>query len=182
MSTITVLTPVSRVSDSPSSTPSGITMPTDGRIILLDNGKPASMGFMDSLGEALGVLKPQCLIERRSKDVSTRTLTPGEIDVLVDDADWVIAGVGDCGGCSACALHDMAEVRRRGTAASVIVTDAFLSLLRAYGATLGTPDVLTVPVPHPIATRDVDDVRRLARDVSVRLARGAHVGNHAAMA
>jgi hypothetical protein len=75
---------------------------------------------------------------------------------LKGKADFVIAGVGDCGACSSGSLLDAVILERAGIPA--IVTDAFNPTAREMAELWGVPNFRFVMIPHPLASLTPQDI------------------------
>lgn len=62
-------------------------------------------------------------------------------------------------------MHDAIQIEQQGTPATLMITEPFQGLAASFSATLGLPGYHNVQVPHPIASKDIDDLRVLARRV-----------------
>jgi hypothetical protein len=59
----------------------------------------------------------------------------------------------------------MCELRKRGVAAAVIVSEPFIGLARTQARVFGVPDLPLVVIPHPLGGLDLDNVK-LRADVA----------------
>jgi hypothetical protein len=75
-----------------------------------------------------------------------------QIAELKGQADFAIAGVGDCGACSSGSLLDAVILEKAGIPAIAIVTDAFYATAREMAELWGVPDFRFVMMPHPLAS------------------------------
>jgi hypothetical protein len=136
------------------------------RLLLVDNGKPRAWNLLEMLGEELRRLVPIGSVELVSKPSAASPLDDEEAAEIAKRADLVIAGLGDCGACSACSLHDALLFERQGVPATVLVTDVFVSHVARFAVNLGAPGYHSLVVPHPVATKSDDQLRQLARSVA----------------
>jgi hypothetical protein len=81
-------------------------------------------------------------------------LDDAERDQVVSRADVVVAGVGDCGGCTACTVTDALRCLERGTPAFAVVTDRFVEVADSTEQAYGLAGLRRLTVDHPIWTRD----------------------------
>lgn len=56
----------------------------------------------------------------------------------------------------------MAEIRRRGTMAAVICSEAFEMLARTQAGVLGVPDLPLIVIPHPLGGIAITEVKSRA--------------------
>ena len=134
------------------------------RLALIDNGKPRAREIMRAIGEELraaGVVD----VEVISKPSAAAPLDDDEVDAVSARVDIVIAGMGDCGACSACSLHDALLFERNGVPSTVLITDVFTSHVARFAINLGAPGYHTLVVPHPVATRSAGQILALAASV-----------------
>jgi hypothetical protein len=62
-------------------------------------------------------------------------------------------------------LHDAVQIEQLGTPATVMITEPFQGLAASFAKTLGMPGYHNVQVPHPIASKDLEALRTLAKRV-----------------
>jgi hypothetical protein len=53
----------------------------------------------------------------------------------------------------------MCELRKRGVAAAVIVSEAFVGLAKTQARVFGVPDLPLIVIPHPLGGLDMDAVK-----------------------
>ena len=87
----------------------------------------------------------------------------------------MIAGLGDCGACSACSLRDAVAFERLGVPATVVITDAFVGHVARFADALGLPGYPALVVPHPVSSKDAEHLARLGRGHGRRRRRAADV-------
>lgn len=119
-------------------------------LALVDNGKPGVDVLLGALGDRLvaaGVASSWFIWRKAS---SGRPMTEEERDRLLAGAGLVVAGVGDCGACTASSLRDAVLCEEAGTPATVVVTEVFGVVAEAAAASLGIGPYHHVRVGHPI--------------------------------
>lgn len=169
MSTITVLSPVD---EAPERAPEPTTLATRGpvpegaRMTLISNGKPKAREILELVAEALRAWLPIGEAEVFCKPGASAPIAPDEAAAIAARSDLVLTGLGDCGACSACSLHDAVQLERLGVPATVLITEPFQRPIAAFAASLGTPDYQTVVLPHPVSSRSMEVLRRIAREVA----------------
>jgi len=57
----------------------------------------------------------------------------------------------------------MCELRRRGLASAVIVSEPFLELGKTQARVFGVPDLPLLPIPHPLGGLSLEEVEARAR-------------------
>lgn len=62
-------------------------------------------------------------------------------------------------------MHDAIQIEMQGTPATLMITEPFQGLAASFSSTLGLPGYHNIQVPHPIASKDEDALRDLARSV-----------------
>ena len=98
-------------------------------LALIDNGKPKAARLLIAVGEALierGVIESYFVHHKRAMV----PIDDDERAAIVRRAGVVIAGVGDCGGCTACSTTDALRLREVGVRAHVVVTEQFIAAFR----------------------------------------------------
>ena len=136
------------------------------RLLLIDNGKAKAKSLLVHLASTLGEHAALSSVEVVSKPSAGSPLDESDVKALSQGADVVIAGVGDCGSCSACSLHDAIEFEQAGIPATVLITDVFIGNIARFAVTLGLPGYHSLVVPHPVAQKDDDHLQRLASSVA----------------
>lgn len=62
-------------------------------------------------------------------------------------------------------MHDAIQIEMQGTPATLVITEPFQGLAASFSATLGLPGYHNVQVPHPIASKDDETLKTLAKRV-----------------
>jgi len=137
-----------------------------GRIVLIDNRKPKARELLEMIADELRARSPITNVEVVAKDNATIPITADVAKGIAGRADLVIAGLGDCGACSACSLHDAVQMEHLGIPSTVLITDAFVGHVAKFSTNLGLPNYHSLVVPHPIATKDEAHLRKLAAHVA----------------
>jgi hypothetical protein len=139
-------------------------LPEHPHLTLISNGKPKARELLlllaEELREPLGIGE----VEVVAKAGASLTLSPDEAREIAARSDLAIAGLGDCGACSACSLHDAVQLETLGVPATVVITDVFTRTIPNFARSLGVPGYPTVVVPHPVSSRDMDRLRRMAAE------------------
>lgn len=136
------------------------------RLGLVDNGKPRARELLGYLAEELATLLPIVDTELISKSSAANPITDEEAASLAARVDLAIAGLGDCGACTACSVHDALLLERHGVPATVLITDVFVPTVARFSAVLGTPGYHSLVVPHPVAVKPAERLRQLAGGVA----------------
>ena len=138
MSTLTLVRPdhetglARTIVPAPRSLPDG-----DVSVVIVDNGKPKARELMGLMVDQLASQFEIVSVRVVSKGAATATLTPEQAREIAADAQLVLAGLGDCGACSACSLHDVAQMEALGIPSVLIHTDPFQGLVAEFGRSLG---------------------------------------------
>jgi hypothetical protein len=103
-------------------------------------------------------------------------LDDAQVAELARSADAVIAGLGDCGACSACSLADAIRVESAGVPATVVISDVFVAHVASFAKTLGMPGYHSAVVPHPVSSKNDEQLRRFAAEVAPVVRRQLEVG------
>lgn len=179
MATIQLVNPM--VAEEPP--PANLTMaprhaPRDGaHLTLIDNGKPRGRELMVMIADLLRQRFPIGEVEVFAKGSASRVIDEDEIAAIAGRADLVIAGLGDCGACSACSLGDALKMEGAGVPSTVLISDVFVSHIASFSVTMGMPGYHTAVVPHPVSSKDDATLQRFAESVVDQVAvqlTGAH--------
>ena len=128
-------------------------LPTDARLTLIDNGKPKARELMSLISDGLRARFPVGSVEVFDKGTASRVIDDDEVASLAASSDAIIAGLGDCGACSACSLGDAIKMETAGVPATVLISDVFLGNIAAFAVTMGLPGYHSAVVPHPVSSK-----------------------------
>lgn len=120
------------------------------RVGLLDNNKTNADKFLTLVGEILLRDHDVATVEMVAKEALSKPAPPEVLDRLEEVADLVVVGIGDCGSCSTCCVHDAIELEKRGLPAVAVCTEVFVPGLEALATMRGMPDYRFAVVPHPL--------------------------------
>jgi len=166
MATITVLRPDVNEADAPAFP---LASPPDADrplvLTLIDNGKPKARELLQAIAAELGHLVPLASVQTVRKEAAAKLLSEEDARAIAERSDIVIAGLGDCGACSACSVDDAVEMQRRGVPAVVVISDVFQGLAASFSASRGLPACPTAVVPHPVSSKSDEHIAELARRV-----------------
>ena len=141
-------------------------------LTLVDNCKPNARAILDYLAAALEQLLPIERVDVYAKGTSAAPIDERTAKDLAARSGLVIAGVGDCGGCSACSLHDAIQLEQLGVPAVLIVTEPFVPMIDAFAVSLGMPGYASIVVlPHPVSSLGRDELREIAERAAPDVAR-----------
>lgn len=132
------------------------------RLVLIDNGKPRAVPLMEMVAERLGRRIELADVEVYAKGSASRVIDADEAAALAERADLVIAGLGDCGACSACSLGDALRMEGVGVPSTVLISDVFTAHIASFSVTMGMPGYHTAVVPHPVSSKDDDTLAAYA--------------------
>jgi hypothetical protein len=134
------------------------------RIVLVDNGKPNAAALLRAFSvrvAALLDLDPDD-VELERKPGAGQPIAADRAEALAGRVSLAITGLGDCGGCSACSVHDAVIFERLGIPAVPVITEPFQGLCAMVAERLGLPALSPIVVPHPVSTKDQDWLEQLA--------------------
>ena len=120
---------------------------------LVDNGKIKADKLLTSLAEALlarGAIADYFL-HRKAAMVP---ITDEERDRIAARADVVVAGLGDCGGCTACSVTDALHCLAIGLPAFMLASEKFAFLVDATDREYGIEGLERLYVEHPVWSRE----------------------------
>jgi hypothetical protein len=127
------------------------------RIGLVENTKKNAEEVLRSLAKKLGAVHNMTVTALVHKP-QRAPVKDTQIAELKGRADFVLAGVGDCGACSSGSLLDAVILERAGIPAIAIVTDAFDATAREMAELWGVPNFRFVMMPHPLANLTQQDI------------------------
>lgn len=125
----------------------------NARITLIDNGKPKAKELMSMITDGLSERFPIGSVEIFSKGSASRVIDEDEVASIAVSSDAVIAGLGDCGACSACSLGDAIKMEIAGVPSTVLISDVFIGHIASFAVTMGMPGYHSAVVPHPVSSK-----------------------------
>jgi hypothetical protein len=128
-------------------------LPTNARLTLIDNGKPKAVELMTMISDGLRERFSIGSVEIFSKGAASRVIDEDEIASIAASSDAVIAGLGDCGACSACSLGDAIKMEIAGIPSTVLISDVFIGNIASFADTMGMPGYHSAVVPHPVSSK-----------------------------
>jgi hypothetical protein len=135
----------------------------DGKTIgFISNGKEGTKGFFAHLDRLLreehGVAK---VVMRTKSNYSA----PADAHIVAEIRNWdaVISGIGDCGSCSSCSLHDSVTAERLNIPAFSVMTERFASAAELMSRVLGMPDYRFAKIGHPVSSATDKGLEAMAR-------------------
>jgi hypothetical protein len=141
-------------------------------LTLIDNGKPNGRAILGHLADALADELPLARVDLHTKPTSAAPISEATAKELAARSTLVISGVGDCGGCSSCSLHDAIQLEQLGVPSVVIITEPFVPMVSAFAASLGMPGYpAMVVLPHPVSSLPDAELRRIASAAAPDVAR-----------
>ena len=141
-------------------------LPQDAHLLLVDNGKAKAKDLLLHIAHELQQRLPIATVQVISKPGAGYVLEDAQVAELAGSADLVIAGLGDCGACSACSLQDALLFERAGVPATVLITEVFIANVARFADSLGRPGYHSLVVPHPAATKTDEQLRGFAAAVA----------------
>lgn len=173
MTTIVVLNPEYEQEAAGASRPARRTELTEPAVLtLIDNGKPNGRAILGYLADELAGLLPLARVDLHTKPTSAAPIDEATAKELAASSNLVISGVGDCGGCSSCSLHDAIQLEQLGVPAVVIITEPFVPMVSAFAASLGMAGYPAfVVLPHPVSSLDDSELRQIAATAAADVAR-----------
>lgn len=135
------------------------------RLVLIDNGKAKAKILLKYLAESLQKRLPIAQVEVYEKGQASRILDDEEVSNISSRADVVIAGVGDCGACSACSLADAIKMERVGVPSTVLITDVFLGNVAEFSNAIGFANYHSAVVPHPVSSKSDEKLKDYADSI-----------------
>jgi len=121
------------------------------RLGLLANTKRNAEQFLADVGRELAGQYGIVPVVAVKKPNIVETAPAELMAQLTEQCDIVVAGVGDCGSCSASAVADGILLEQAGIPAAVIISDAFTVSANAMADLRNAPGYAYVTTPHPVA-------------------------------
>ena len=140
------------------------------RLTLVDNGKPRARELLSLIADGLRARSGLASVRIVSKGSASRVLDDLEVADIAATSDVVIAGLGDCGACSACSLADALRMEDVGVPATVLISDVFTGHIASFAVTMGMPGYHSAVVPHPVSSKDDEQLARFAAEVTEQIA------------
>jgi hypothetical protein len=135
------------------------------RLGLLANTKRNAEQFLADVGRELAERYGMIPVVSVKKPNIVETAPTEMMAELTEHCDIVVAGVGDCGSCSASAVADGILLEQAGIPAAVIVSDAFTVSASAMADLRRAPGYAYVTTPHPVANLTGEGVQARAAQV-----------------
>lgn len=135
------------------------------RLTLIFNRKPKGKELLTMVGERLRERAGVASVDLYTKSAASVIIDDGEVRAIAEKADIVVTGLGDCGACSACSLADAIKMESAGIPSTILITDVFNGNCASFAAAMGMPGYHTVAFPHPVSSKDDDQLERYAENV-----------------
>ena len=130
---------------------------------LLDNGKWNANHLFSGIEAAIA---PAVRQVTRSKKFHYSVVADGPLlEAIAASAGLVITGVGDCGSCTSCSVHDAVELERLGVPTVLISTSNFMAESSLQADLLGMTKIRVLEIEHPIASRSREHMEELGRRI-----------------
>lgn len=143
-----------------------VAIPERAVLALIDNGKRNASALLEAVGRqlvALGACGSYFLLRKRRG--AGQPVADDERTHVSARADMVVTGVGDCGACSACSVHDALLFEESGRPATVVISTPFTRVASSVSAAMGFPGYHSVVVDHPVFGRTDDWLDAAAVDL-----------------
>lgn len=146
-------------------------LPPDARLTLIDNGKPKAVELLSMIADGLRQRFSIGQVEIFHKGAASRVIDEDEVASIAASSDAVIAGLGDCGACSACSLGDAIKMEIAGVPSTVLISDVFIGNIASFAVAMGMPGYHSAVVPHPVSSKDSEQLAAYAAAVVDQVAR-----------
>jgi hypothetical protein len=135
------------------------------RLALLENTKTNAVELLNQVAAELRRRYDLAAVTVYRKPSLSSPAPEDQLEEVARSSDIVIAGVGDCGSCSAATLADGILLERAGVPAVSICSDAFIASAKAMARVYGRPDYEFVQVQHPVSYLDEAQLRDRAQTI-----------------
>jgi hypothetical protein len=132
------------------------------RLALLENTKTNAVQLLNEVAAELGRRYALASVTVYRKPSLTTPVAEDQLQEVARNSDVAIAGVGDCGSCSAATLADGILLEQTGVPAVSICSDAFIASAQAMARVYGRPDYQFARVQHPVSYLGQDLLRERA--------------------
>jgi hypothetical protein len=132
------------------------------RLVVIDNGKPRAKELLSAIADGLTARYGLASYSVFSKPGASQPISSDDAAELARTGDVFLTGLGDCGGCSACSLQDALLMERAGRPATVVISEPFEGRIAAYANKLGASGYGAAVVPHPVSSRSVEQLAKVA--------------------
>jgi len=143
--------------------------PPEAVLALVDNTKTRARDLLVAIGDEMVGLGAAASYFVVTKPTASHALSASASSEMLRRAHLVVSGVGDCGACTSCSVHDAVHCAEQGVPAAVVVTDPFVGLAEMSATRAGSAGIGIVEVEHPIWARDAAGVLELAAEAAPRL-------------
>jgi hypothetical protein len=128
-------------------------------VALLDIGKMRGDEFIDRL--AILLTERAIATRRFRKTTNTRTAPVETLQEIATSCGAVVIALSDCGSCTSCSTHDLADLDRRGVPGVSVITEAFVDAFASQSRAIGFAGA-SVVVAHPVQNRTTAELHALA--------------------
>jgi hypothetical protein len=135
------------------------------RLALLDNTKTNARQLLDEIAAELGRRYDLASVTVFRKAHFSTPAGAEQLEEIARSADCAIAGVGDCGSCSAATVADGILLERAGVPAASICSDAFIASSRVMATVYGVPEYRFAAVRHPVSYLGPEQLRDRAGEI-----------------
>jgi len=139
------------------------------RIGLFANLFTDSVAFLDDLSAPLAQLLPGATFQPYDKQFVRNMSVPASAELvqrIASECDAALLAYGHCGSCTAGVVQDGIRLARAGVPVVLMVTRRFREEAFFLARALGIPDVPFIFLPHPVAGREAEFHRALAKAVA----------------
>lgn len=142
-----------------------------GTLGFIANSQPGSVAFLAALAPEViagfaGAVGTHFEDKGPTPARSGVAMTDAELDRLAASCDAAILAYGHCGGCTAATIRDAIGLARRGIPVVALVVPFFEPSARLLARSLRMPDLPIHILPGPMARKDDDRRREIARSAA----------------
>jgi hypothetical protein len=95
---------------------------------------------------------------------TNRYLSPGQLEMLAQEADAAVCSTADCGSCCSWLMRDLCELERRGVPAVGYTAAIFYEDAHFSTETFGVPEACPVIVPECFSNKTTDEINQMVDD------------------
>ena len=123
---------------------------------------PSYAHAVDEWQKRLTALGANVVVWRADHTLASSAESEDELRKFVDSVDFAVVGLGNCGSCTAWAVHHTVGAVQSGKGAVCVVTAEFADFARHISGRVGRPGMRMHVLPFPFVTLPEPEIREIA--------------------